>query len=199
MKVNAADPSCASGSSENDAVSAPSAGPGTVAATACDSFLPSPVQTAPAAVQSRVAGSVISTAPSPSGATSTVQLRALPCVTGPACVTRPPATPSAAPRSAAASTPSTSSLNVSVKVNALDPSCASGSPENDAVSGTADPASMLRIVPVAVASAIAAPEAFESVSVKVSPSSSTSSSISRTGTVPAVRPAAIASVPRAAT
>ena len=93
------------------------------------------MQTAPSSAQSVVAGSTTVTGPSPSGSTWIVQCRFVPGGWRFARVTVPPVTSNAPSLSVRKLRPSTSSLNVSSKVNAAAPSCASGSSENDAVSG----------------------------------------------------------------
>ena len=109
-------------------------GPGTVARDSFDSIRPSGAQTAPASAQSAVAGSTTVTGPLPSGATWIVQCLFVPGGWRSARVTVPPVTSKPPNFSVRKLRPPTSSLNVSSKVNAADPSCASGSSENDAVS-----------------------------------------------------------------
>ena len=84
-----------------------------------------------------------------------------------------------------------SSLNSTRKLKALWPSCSVGMPLKLAVSAGAPGVSpVFRMVPVAEASAIVAPEALLGVSVNVSPSSSTQPSTIPTDTVFDVSPTA---------
>ena len=163
-------------------------GPSTVADGLFDSSRPSAVHTAPAALHSRPPGSSTVTAWRESGARVTTHRSARP----PDCRTPmalPPATVNAAMPTLA-----TSSLNETRKLNvAPAPPCSAGTSEKLAVSGSVD--SVFRIVPVAAASPSSAPEALLSVSVNVSPSSSTASSVIGTDTVFSVSPAAKVSVP----
>ena len=92
-------------------------------------------------------------------------------------------------------------MNRTRKVNASEPGppCASGTPSKLAVSaspGVSDPSSsLLWMVPVAVWLPSVAPVGFESVTLKVSPESSTSSSTMGTEIVFAVSPGAKVTVP----
>ena len=87
-----------------------------------------------------------------------------------------------------------SSLNATRKRNPPSPSCAAGTPSNDAVSGWI---SLLWIVPVASRSPdlSSAPSGFDSVSVNVSPLSSWASSVIGTDTVRSVSSELNVSVP----
>ena len=170
-------------------------GPATVADTACDSFRPSGVQMAPVALQSVVSGSRITTSASESGLTSMFQCWSLPSVFRRAAFTLPPVTSNAESRNVLKLSPATFSLNDSVNVNALEPSWLAGTFENEAVRGAR---SLSLIVPVAVESPSVAFVGLDSVSVKVSFSSSTESSVVATLTVFDVSFAANVSVPDAA-
>ena len=159
-KRNALAPSCDCGRRSKLAVSAGSSGvwvsgpgPLTMCAAPTDRARPSDVQTAPAASQSaagakdtdnssRVAGVTVITHTPVSAST-----RAAP-------VTAPPATVRTRVRMASGVT-TTASLNMMRKVNAVSPSCASGSPSKAAVSRSASrPGDEL---PAAVTVTVAAP------------------------------------------
>ncbi len=166
-------------------------GPDTVAETAPESFRPSRVQIASAAAQSVVAASVSVISSSDDGRTRTATRRFSPRVTRFASTSRPFATSSAPASNAVSFRPRNSSLNTISKPNSFLPSCAAGTPSKLAVSAGSPSSSM---VPVAAPPSSVAPDGFDSVSVKVSSSSSAVS----TRTVSEVAPAAKVSVPDAA-
>ena len=152
------------------------------------------VQIAPETAQSRPAGSAIVSSPSPSGSTVISNRSFRPSTRVPR-VTRPPVVSNASSRRLRKLI-AMGSLNATRKRNALSPSCAAGTPSNDAVSGgPSGSSSVFRIVPVAVVSWSLAKEALLSTSVNVSPSSSTSSSMIGTDTVFSVSSRANVSVP----
>ena len=163
-----------------------------VPATVADGLLlnlrPSSVQIAPEELQFVVAGSVIVRESVPAGRTLMFHPRSLPCVLRHTRLMLPPLTwnASCTLRQPAAS----SSVNVRSNVKSA-PVCSSGTFEKLAVSGV----SLFRIVPVASASARSAPEALLRVSVRVSPPSSTVSSVIGTETVFVVSPDWKVSVP----
>ena len=88
-----------------------------------------------------------------------------------------------------------SSLKAARTRKALCPSCAAGTPLNDAVRSGSAGESVFRIVPTPSASASSAPEALLKRSLNVSASSSTVSSMSGTDTVFPVSPGLKVSVP----
>ena len=143
-KWNASSPSCASGRPSKLAVSAGSVsgpGPGTMCAGTTDRVLPSDVQTAPSASQSSVGARAIDRSSRLSGVT-VISHTPLSPSTRAAPVTAPPATVRTRVRIASGVT-ATASLNARRKLNAVSPSCASGSPSKLAVSGSATPAEAL--------------------------------------------------------
>ena len=136
-KWNPSSPSCTSGRPSKLAVSAGSVsgpGPRTMCAGTADRVLPSDVQTAPSASQSSVRARVIDRSSRLSGVTVITHTPLSPS-TRAAPVTAPPATVKARVRIASGVT-ATASLNARRKLNAVSPSCASGSPSNAAVSGS---------------------------------------------------------------
>ena len=188
-------PGCSAGTSLKLAVSGSFGGPDTVA----DGLLLSGrgsfprVHTAPLAPQARPPESVTVTASRESGSTVTSHRSRLP-LTRRALVTSPSVTVKDSSRKVVFPIPM-SSLNATWKLNALAPSCAAGTPLNSAVSGSGSGVSVFRIVPVASASAIVAPEALLSVSVNVSPPSSSESLMIGTLIVFVVSPLPKVSVP----
>ena len=92
LSVTAKDSSAPAPSSTSASATDTPTGPATLADTAAASDRPSVVSTAPA-------GSVIVTAPLPSGSTSISQLRFSPCVLRRALATSPPSTSKASSRS----------------------------------------------------------------------------------------------------
>ena len=112
-----------------------SGGPNTMAAAPLDRALPSDVQTAPSAAQSSVGARAIDSSSRLSGVTAIAHTPISPS-TRAAPVTAPPVTVRTRVRMASAVT-ATASLNTMRKVNAVSPSCATGSPSNAAVSGSA--------------------------------------------------------------
>ena len=83
----------------NGALLAYPLGPETVNSTLWDSFLPSPVQTAPCASQSVVTGSTMVKSALPDGCTVTSHRTFFPCSRRLACTTSPPVTVKAWSRS----------------------------------------------------------------------------------------------------
>ena len=141
-KRNAVSPSCASGRPSKLAVSAGSSGvwvsgpgPSTMCAATTERARPCDVQTAPSASQSSAGARVIDSASRLSGVT-VIDHTPLSPSTRAAPVTAPPATVRTRVRMASGVT-ATASLNARRKLNAVSPSCASGSPSNAAVSGFA--------------------------------------------------------------
>ena len=107
-------------------------GPGTVASTRLDNCSPSAVHTAPETSHARPAGTATVTSSSDDGVTVTVH-KSRRRSTRRRSVTAPPVTSNTSLR-IRRKRPATSSLNSSRSVNALLPSCASGTDTNDAVS-----------------------------------------------------------------
>ena len=137
-KWNPSSPSCASGRPSKLAVNAGSVsgpGPGTMCAGTTDRARPSDVQTAPSASQSSVGARAIDRSSRLSGVT-VISHTPLSPSTRAAPVAAPPATVRTRVRMASGVT-ATASLNARRKLNAVSPSCASGSPSNAAVSGSA--------------------------------------------------------------